>query len=323
MKNSNIVLNGVIKGFKLGSTILDCFKKEKKDDVERFELANSKIRHIYEKSSEDELEAKTKFGTGLNKSNKYDSFIIKTHPGNKDYKLLVLTEGKGFVSCDDKQIRASDFVALNIQDWFLSLKENDLESFHTDRFSDSISKCISNVDNVLREKKETGAKVIMALIGPEYTYVCNVGDLRCYIDDGYNFVQYNEEDSYLWNCYREGFFADKEEFRFSKKKDVSVGMLGLNKDNFVSSYIIRSDMYDRLFLFSRGVIDCISEGRMYDINLASTTSRGVVDAIISHSTNGHKEYMTNYQGDSSLDIAPVVHGEKDATTCCYVKKIKR
>lgn len=322
MENSNIVLNKVVKGLKLGSKILDCFKKEKKDGIESFELVNSKIRHIYVKSSEDELEAKTKFGTSSNKSNIYDSFVIKTHPNNNQYKLMVLAEGKGFVSLDGKQVKVSDFVALNIQDWFLKLTESDLDSFYADYLRESLSKSISFVDTVLRKKKENASKAIMALIGPEYTYICNVGDLRCYIDDGYNFVQYNEEDSYLWNCYREGFFADKEEFRFSKKKDLGVGMIGLNKDSFASSYVIRSDMYDRLFLFSRGVIDCLSEGKMYDINLASTTSRGVVDAIISHSTNGRKEYMTNYQGDSFLDIEPVIHGEKDATACCYVKKIK-
>lgn len=323
MKNSNIVLNGVVRGLKLGSKILDCFKKDNKEKKDRFELVNGKIRHIYEKSSDYELEAKTKFGIGLNKSNVYDSFVIKTHPNNDQYKLLVLTEGKGFVSLDDKQVRVSDFVALNIQDWFLKLTEHDLDSFYADYLRESLSKCISFVDTVLREKKGNSSKAIMALIGPEYTYICNVGDLRCYIDDGYNFVQYNEEDSYLWDCYREGFFADKEEFRFSKKKDLGVGMIGLNKDSFASSYIIRSDMYDRLFLFSRGVIDCLSEGRMYDINLSSSNSRGVVDAIISHSTNGKKEYMSYYQGDSSSDIAPVIHGEKDATACCYVKVKKQ
>lgn len=319
MENSNIVLNGVIKGLKLGSKILECFKKDNKDKKERFELANHKIRHIYEKSSDYELEAKTKFGTSSNKSNIYDSFVIKTHPKNNQYKLMVLTEGKGFLSFGDKQVRVSDFVALNIEDWFLKLTESDLDSFYADSLNKSLSKCISFVDVVLRDEKENASKAIMALIGPEYTYVCNVGDLRCYIDDGYNFVQYNEEDSYLWDCYREGFFADKEEFRFSKKKELGVGMIGLNKDSFASSYIIRTDMYDRLFLFSRGVIDCLSEGKMYDINLSSSSSRGVVDAIISHSTNGHKEYMSYYNGDSSSDITPVIHGEKDATACCYVK----
>ena len=324
MKYDNIVLNRLVKGFKIGSIIYRCFDEEKINEVERFELVNKKIRHIYEKSSTVLIEGKTKQGTESLSSNYYDSFIIKSHPLDEEYKLMVLTSGYGFVDLDDKsKIKSSEFVANNLEKWFLNLGCDDLDLFKVDSFHSSLSNLIKNTSDVLYKLGSNGVKAIMALIGPEYTYVCNVGDLRCYLDNGNNLFQFNEEDSYLWSCYRDGYFADKEEFRFSRMKDLDVGMLGVNRENFTSTYVTTTDSFERIFLFSRGVVDCLSEGKIYDIKECVSSSGRVVDALVSHSSNGKKEYMNNFEGEHSSEIIPVIHGQKDTTVCCYSKVLKK
>lgn len=324
MKNDNIVLNKFVKGLKIGSLMLGCFDKEKMNEVERFELVNKKIRHIYEKSSTVLIEGKTKQGTESSSSNYYDSFIIKSHPQNEEYKLMVLTSGYGFVDLDNKsKIKSSDFVANNLEKWFLNLSCEDLDSFKADGFRYSLANVLNTTSAVLYKLGNNGVKAIMALIGPEYTYVCNVGDLRCYLDNGNNLIQFNEEDSYLWSCYRDGYFADKEEFRFSCMKDLDVGMLGVNKENFTSTYVTTTDSFERMFLFSRGVVECLSEDKIYDIKERASSSGRVVDALVSHSSNGKKEYMNNFEGEHSSEIIPVIHGQKDTTVCCYSKVLKK
>lgn len=310
----------IIKSLCLFSGFIErCFINDKDEVKIHYELVDKDKRHIYEISEFDDVfEGVSK--SGVDSSNgSSDSFIVMSHP-REDYKLMMIADGKGYVADPDtkKVITSAEYVTSNFKNWFSSLSHNTLKEFNKSGFNGTLNKCLKRMNEKLRSiPGEHGTKMIMVIVGPENTLIANLGDLRCYLGKGFDLVQYNEEDSLLWREYREGYFCNKEEFRFNKKRYEDVSQFGVDKGRFVSSYIIDNSIYDRIYLFSRGVIDCVSEDRLTVFNSDTPVDR-VVNAIIDEATNGVKEHITYYDGDSN-NLEAVVHGKKDATACVYIK----
>ncbi len=323
--NNEKILTGFIKCLKIGNSFLESISSAspKEDSVKRYELVDKKHRHVYEKEvgTDNVFEALTKYST--TSENGKDSFVLKSHALDDNFKLMVVAEGKGFVDGENGIKRStSKCVTDEIIDWFDNLSMDTLERFDTAKFSKGLNKRMAKLHAKFKSLKGNhGVKAILALVGKDYTYLVNVGDLRCYIEKDGEIGQFNEEDSKLWRDYREGYFWDKEEFRFRKVKNRGVSKIGVNKPGFQSTYVIDNCSYDRIYLFSRGVIDCISEDKLFLINERVDASR-VVEEIVKQSTDGKKEYMSYYEGDYR-DLNSVVHGYKDATACVYVKQKKK
>lgn len=318
--------DSIIKNLRLFNVFLERILSSG-DSVNRrkvFDIVKEDKRHIYEISDKEEIfEGMSKTGSDVNSRNS-DSFIVMTHPKDDRYKMMFIADGKGFISDSrgKKSKHVSDYITDNLKKWFSSLEHKTLDVFNSSEISRSMSTYLRKMDTKIRGiKGENGAKMIMALIGPEQTIIANIGDLRCYLSSGYDIGQYNEEDSMLWQHYREGYFWNKDEFRFNINRDKNVLKFGRDKDGFVSTYIVDNDLYDRIYLFSRGVVEGISEDRLLQINTDISTDR-VVETIIDSASDGRKEYITYYDGDTR-DIEPIVHGVKDSTACVYVKKISR
>ena len=315
--NENIIKNlKLLNGFL--DRILPSDEKENKRQV--FDIVEENKRHIYEVSDKEEIfEGISKSGTDSKGS---DSFVVMTHPKDDSYKMMLIADGVGYVAdSKSKKVKSTaDYITGNLKKWFSSLDHGTLELFNTHEFNRTLKVCMRKMDAKLRGiNGEHGAKMIMALIGPEQTIIANVGDLRCYLSSGYDIGQYNEEDSRLWHQYREGYFWNKDEFRFNVDRDKHVSKFGKDKHGFVSTYVVDNDIYDRIYLFSRGVVEGLSEDKLLMLNVDSPTDRVVRD-IVDCASNGKKEYISFYEGDSK-NLEPIVRGTKDSTACVYVKKL--
>lgn len=330
MNEKNTLLRKIISNLKIyGCHLLNGINTSntQSEEHQSYKIVDEKQRHIYEGNSHGEfIEAFTRYGNSSYDINSFDSCEVLSHPKDDKFKFMIVAEGEGFIAdpTTKKVISSSKFVTNQLSSLFYKLGVDELKTFNTINLSDKIDHCMKKINNKLTSSNgKNGTKVVMALIGPEYTYVANLGDLRCYIEDkNMNICQLNEEDSELWNNYRMGYFGDKEEirYRYDRDKNVSkIGVVGKNrKETFASTYLIKSESYSRIYLFSRGVIDCVSEENLAIINSDLPVER-VVETIINLSTNGEKERIPSFESMSSKKYSEVLHGEKDASACVYVK----
>lgn len=292
------------------------------DKIQHFEVIEDDKKHIYETGVEDVIfEGISRVGMDYDKSNCADSFVVMSHPKDSQYKFMMVVDGKGYVTdSQTKKVKTTaDYIVDGFKKWFKNLDEETLTNFNASGFNKTLNNCMKKMHTKLQGiKGDHGTKMIMAVIGPEQTLIANLGDLRCYLEKDLNVVQYNEEDSLLWRQFREGYFWDKEEFRFRKAKTKEVAQFGKTNDSFTSTYVIDNSIYDRIYLFSRGVIECLSEDRMNIINSDMPAER-VVDTIIAQATDGTKESMSFYEGNYK-ELEEVVHGSKNSTACVYMKR---
>jgi serine/threonine protein phosphatase PrpC len=316
--------NSVVKNLKIFNGFLESILPSNVEENKRqaFDIVKGDTRHMYVVSDKDELlEGLSKVGSDLN-NNRTDGFVVMTHPEDDRYKMMLIVDGNGHVAdnANKKINNTSDYIVSNFKKWFSSLNQGTLDLFSSIEFGKTLKVYLRKMDGKLKSLEgEHGAKMIMALIGPEQTLIANIGDLRCYLSKGYDFGQYNEEDSKLWSRYRAGYFWNKDEFRFNVDRDKGVLQFGKDKDGFVSTYVIDNDLYDSIYLFSRGVVEGLSEDRLLTINSDIPTER-VVRTIVSDSSDGSKEYISYFDGDT-CEIEPIVRGAKDTTACIYAKRL--
>ena len=316
--------NNVVKNLRIFNSFLERILPSNVEENKRqvFDVVKDDVRHMYVVSDREEvLEGMSKAGSDLD-SKRTDGFVVMTHPEDERYKMMLIVDGKGCI-LDNKNKKinnTSDYIVGNFKKWFSALDHSTLNLFSSIEFNRTLKVYLRKMDGKIRSLKgEHGAKMIMALIGPKQTLIANIGDLRCYLSSGYDIGQYNEEDSKLWYRYREGYFWNKYEFRFSVDRDKNVLQFGKDKDGFMSTYVVDNDAYDSIYLFSRGVIEGLSEDRLLTINSDTPTNR-VVDTIVSKASDGSKEYISYFDGDT-CEVEPIIRGSKDTTACVYAKRL--
>ena len=323
--NFDDLKNKIVKNLKFYHDFFNSARENAiKSPIKRKRVNSDKSTYALEKSGSGAfLKGYIMYGTDRDRESN-DSFEIASHPMDSDYKFMVVAEGNGFVPGESasKMIPSAQYVVSRLKSCFDSLDAETLRNFNIERINDRFNSCLTNVDrNLKRAKGDNEAKMIMAVIGPEYTFVANVGNLRCYIGDGLNISQLNEEDSDIWKEYRMGYFA-KDEMRFTKSRDFNVCKLGDTKSDrkyMTTIYVISSDDFDRMYLFSRGVVNCVSEDRMVVIN-STMPEEEIVEEIIKTATDGKREKLAVFPGEESSLFEEVKHGKKDATACMLVKK---
>lgn len=290
----------------------DCFLRDRKTGIiKRYELIDKDQRHIYETKSKGKLmDGITRYGSGKRTNKKNDSFTMLTCPSDDGIKFMVVVEGEGVVkdSTEDRMISSADFVTKTLKSWFNTLSAGDIRKFDSETINKNVKIELDKISEKLKQAEgDNSTKIIMALVCDDITYVLNVGDLRCYLDNGEHLVQVNEEDSEMWENYRMGYLASKEELRAHVNEEYRVSKVGSNKESekfVISSYLLSTDSYDRLYLFSRGVIDNISEDRIDIIN-SNSVDNDVVEKIVDVCAN--------------VSCAENTFGDKDITACVYCK----
>ncbi len=202
----------------------------------------------------------------------------KTRTKNEDYFLLPeenkkiglekpdLTRGYLFVLCDGIGGHNAGDVALEktavwlMKDFYdEKIKNPDLEdiikSVHTRIYNYSI--------HYVRYRN-MGTTLVAALVKDDKLEICSVGDSRCYrLRDG-ELLQLTEDQSEVWQLYKEGKLT-KDELRFHPFSNIITMSVGVQPEIEINRYLYNTKQNDIYLLCSDGLSDMLSDDEIKDI----------------------------------------------------------
>lgn len=212
---------------------------------------------------------------GKKRSNQEDAVLLKIHPSNPNFKILLVSDGMGGgIEGED----ASHTVVTEISKWFDNIQEQcyqntnklkELLDFEIQRISRQIN---------LKHNGKSGATIVAAIIGKDDTLIANVGDSRAYAVKGQDLVQITRDQSQVQILHNLGIIKQKDDMRFHTSSNIVQQILGVGKvkPQFTT---LKNNEYDKLLLFSDGVTDCLSDDQIKVITQRSDRKK-VTEEIV-------------------------------------------
>lgn len=191
-----------------------------------------------------------------------DSVLITAHKESLGNEMLLVADGMGGL---ENGARASRLSAQYLMNWFQNLSSNDFKT--TVLLKRQFSTFIHKLDEIIRQEcGQGGTTLVCAFILEDSLVVANIGDSRAYIYADGNLIQLTTDHSITQNLFSEGIIAARDHMRFHKKNNLILSRLGCEKKLLeLDFYEIGIDEFDKLFLFSDGITDCVSEERLQEL----------------------------------------------------------
>ena len=262
---------------------------------------------------------KTKSVVGNIRDNNEDNATIMISPYDEEIKLLAVCDGLGGLDCGEL---ASKIAIYTLQEWFL---KNDFSKYDNNQIKKSIAYAIglANYNIIIeqnkknKEYKEAGKYEIcdmattltMALITSEKTYIANVGDSRTYELINDRLIQVTEDDSYVWDRYKNDGIK-KDDLRFEPGNNIVSKCLGQDKNLGSIKISTINNNYKSLLLFSDGVTDILSDSDIKNV-IDTTDKKDIIDGIIYDALN--------IENDDLKDCG-IKPGKDNTTVALYIKK---
>lgn len=258
---------------------------------------------------------------GNHRRTQEDTTIIMTHPKNKNFKFLAVSDGMGGVEHGDK---ASAFTLQEISRWFYNLPEEyyNIPDFVQERFNirlQEISDEVCKKFNADYNRIIAGATFTGAIVTEDKTIIASVGDSRAYITSGPNLELLTRDESKIWPPYAEPSDLTKEQIddmRFNKDNNIITRCIGQERLGQIQTHMIPNDSYDRLILFSDGVTDLLSTDRIRVIALNTSpenlTNQFVNEALLYDAVR--------LKGETNTYDERVAAGKDNATATAYIRR---
>ena len=201
---------------------------------------------------------------GKKRTNQEDSVLILTHPSNKDFKLLVVSDGMGGHMNGEL---ASGYVVTEMMKWFESLdvslfeREQELRNLFKEEII-KISKDFYSTYCYKYGRLTPGATFTGAIVGKNKTIVGNVGDSRTYISKNGDLSQVTTDDSLVQILYQSGEIKNKDDMRFHVDSNKVTQHMGQGIMISPDTIFLNNNDYDLLMLFSDGITDCLSDNNI-------------------------------------------------------------
>lgn len=252
------------------------------------------------------MQATTSIGNA--RENQEDAVLLKVHPKNPKFKILLVSDGMGGGIAGEE---TSHIVVDEISKWFDNIPEKYYENIEELKHLMNIElKRISELVNK-KYKGQSGATVVSAIIGKDDTLITNIGDSRAYALKDRKLKQITEDESLVQTFYNNGDIEQKDDMRFHKSSNIVFQILGTD-GNVVPQFItLKNNEYDKLLLFSDGVTDCLSD-EMIKIITQRTDKKEISKEIVRAATNRMSFLRPELLDNPSYE--KVIPGGKDNTT---------
>ncbi len=260
---------------------------------------------------------------GKVRHNQEDSVIIMEHPANKDFKLLVVSDGMGGgIAGED----VSSFICRSIARWFETVdpslyeKPQELQALFNNQINQISNQMCRKYHN--DEEVRAGATFTGAIVTKNQTIITQIGDSRAYIVNKGNFLRresinlLTKDDSQVWPVDKDfkSLSPDKiplgelEDLKYRRNSNVILRCIGCeNVDANYQSFTIPNDSYDKLLLMSDGASDLLSfEGIKIICRNTSwdKITRLLVEAALNKKAIRGKEWDDFYEKLSKGELDP-------------------
>lgn len=246
---------------------------------------------------------------GKVRTNQEDAVLLKIHPQNSNFKIMVVADGMGGEQYGEI---ASHKVTTEMSKWF--------ETLPIEIFGDMKKLRIEMDKKILEIGREifveyggkSGSTLVASIVGEKETLIANVGDSRAYIYKDGELTQVTKDQSYVQYLYDKGKIEQADDMRFHKDSHMITSGLGIESDESPKYTIIDNTKYDKLLLFSDGVTDCSSDKDILAITkntpkneLAKVLVENAVEknSTVRPKLNGKEEYEDILGGKDNATAA--------------------
>ena len=255
-----------------------------------------------------------------------DSVIILEHPNDENIKLIAVADGVG--SSTDGNL-ASNHVIKKLIEWFENIEEFDIYKIKTD-----LQAMLKYVLKDLRANIHAATTLSAAIVSENKTLIANIGDSRIYTIRNNRLNQRTKDDSEGQNLLEKNVIPNKELARFHKASNILLTAIAFYPEDYHIKYKIINNDYEKLFLTTDGVTDCLSTKQMENIIKSSKTGEitknivknaietdSYLEKIIKEQSEEDYETFIELQEILEEDYNIVIKGGCDnTTTAVYVRK---
>lgn len=253
---------------------------------------------------------------GKIRRNNEDSVTAISHPKDSSIKLLAVADGMGGYN-NGKE--ASNYTIEQLEKWFNNLSYEEVSNSFSLQFQ--LYKAIEKINKDLwNRKEEIGTTLTCAVVTHDKTIVISIGNSRCYIMKDTNLKQITDDDTGLYESYKEGKLT-KDDLRvhpYHKIIDEGIGLTHKISSWKAKPRVFDNDRYDKLLLFTDGVTDCLSDDK---IKLIANTSKKdeILEKIIDEAVNIEQEEPKNITLPEDFIVYPTP-GQDNATGAILIKR---
>lgn len=232
-----------------------------------------------------------------------DSFVLpegKEIQGTKTFNLEPNLEKQGalFVICDGMGGHQAGEIASRLavswlwKDFYSARDIDDLEAWLEKGIS-SINSRLFNLSVEHEVYNGMGTTLVGVIIKDNYLYSFNVGDSRCYFISEDKIEQLTEDDSEVWDLYKEGLLT-KDELVKNKKSHLITQAISLFPTVEVHTYSPQElKANTKILLCSDGVNDVLTDSQIKDILLDDSNLQEIATTLIETAINaGSKDDIT-------------------------------
>ncbi len=255
---------------------------------------------------------------GLLREINEDYAFCCNHPENSQIKLLILADGMGGKSQGDL---ASQEVGAAMEAWFY--QENVEVLAGIDKVEKRLEKRIKEVNTYLIQKYGAnflGTTLTLAIVGLSKTLFYNIGDSRGYIYKDRKLTQITEDDSGVWNFYK-NLDISKDDLRFFPTNNLITACVGLN-DEFCKgrAYIVNNCDYQAILLVTDGVTDLMADAdikRILEYKEKKKILKRIVDTAVHKDLKLHVPMRLKNKYSTKFSVPR--HGRDNASGVIYIK----
>ena len=195
---------------------------------------------------------------GKKRKNQEDALLLKQHPQNPNFKVLVVADGMG--GGDSGEV-VSDYTVSEISKWFETLPVAYYKD--ADKVALSLKSKIREISETMYEKYSgrAGSTFVGGIICERETVISNVGDSRAYVysDRTKELTQISEDESMVEILYKTKEIETRDDMRFHRDSNKILQHIGEAGEIIPKMCIVPNEDYDKLILVSDGVSDCLSD----------------------------------------------------------------
>lgn len=244
------------------------------------------------------------------KNKNIENYFALSHSTIPELKLLCVSDFVNGTLFDNK---LSKLICLELDNWFTNLDFTLLQN--EEKLVFSLSEKILNINKEIKSiiapvnksnkkngiNKVIGSSLGIALITKDNTYLINYGDTRMYGIKDNELVPLTVDDTKVWDLYKANEISRDDAQKIQKGSKLT-NYIGNESTylNLPDLYVIDNDSYDKLYLFSDGVTDNMSEELINNIVRYNSKKESLREIVT-------KSYKMQKKKD-------------DVTGCCYIKK---